>query len=144
MTTKAIKAWGTLLQIGDGEDVEGFTTIAEVKDISAPELTLDTEDVTSHDSPGGYEEHIGTILRTGNVSFAVNYVPTEATHDAETGLLADMAARVVRNFQLIWSDTGGTVWSFAALVTAVGPSAPVGGSLQAAITLKLTGQPTLA
>lgn len=144
MVTKAISSFGTLLQIGDGGTPESFTTIAEVLDISGPDLSLDTEEVTSHDSPGGWEEHIGTILRSGEVTFDVNYVPTEATHDASTGLIADMVARTVRNFKLVFPDAGSTTWSFSALVTGVKPAAPVEGSLKGSITLKVTGQPALA
>jgi predicted secreted protein len=142
--TQALAGFGTLLQIGNGATPETFTTIAEVRDISGPELSLDTVDVTSHDSAGGWEEHVATILRSGEVTFDVNYIPTETTHDAGTGLIADMVARELRNFQLVFPDVGATTWSFAAYVTGVSPAMPVAEDLLASITLKLTGQPTLA
>jgi len=142
--TDAIAAFGTYLKVGDGASPEVFTTIAEVLDIDGPELEQDTEEVTSHSSSGGWEEFIGTILRTGEVSFEVNYVPTGATHDASTGLLADMVAKTLRNFQLIWPDSGSTTWSFSALVTGFTPAAEVDGALRGEFTLKLSGQPTLA
>jgi len=142
--SNAISAFGTLLKIGDGGSPESFTTIAEVKDISGPSLSLDTEDVTSHASSGGWEEHIGTILRSGEVSFDINFIPTHATHDASTGLIADMKNRTVRNFQLVFPDASSTTWAFSALVTGFEPSEPVAGSLGASVTLKLTGEPTLA
>ncbi|MBW2084434.1 MAG: outer capsid protein Hoc [Deltaproteobacteria bacterium] len=142
--SNAISSFGTLLKIGDGaEPTENFTTIAEVLDITGPSLSLDTEDVTSHDSTGGWEEHIGTILRSGEVTFDINYIPTHGTHDASTGLVADMMNRTLRNFQLVFPDAGQTTWSFSALVTGMEPSAPVAGRLQSSITLKISGQPTL-
>lgn len=142
--TSAVSSFGTYLKIGNGGTPESFTTIAEVLDIEGPELELDTEEVTSHSSTGGWEEFVGTILRSGEVSFEVNYVPTHATHDASTGLIADMKARTLRNFQLIFPDGSSTTWSFAAYVTGMNPSAPVSGKLGAEITLKISGQPTLA
>lgn len=140
----ALSSFGTLLQIGDGGGPENFTTIAEVRDISGPGLSLSTEEVTAHDSPGGWEELVATILRSGQVGFGINYRPTHGTHDASTGLIADMKNRVARNFQLVFPDAGSTTWSFTAYVTGFSPAAPVAGALSAEITLKLTGQPTLA
>lgn len=142
--TLAIDAYGTLLQSGDGGAPEVFTTVAEVTDISGPSLALDPLDVTSHESPGAFREFVGGLLDGGEVTFTINYVPTGATHDATTGLLADMVARTVRNFQLIFPDVGATQWSFSALVTAFEPAEPVDDRLSAELTLKVTGQPTLA
>lgn len=142
--TDGISSFGTYLKIGDGATPEAFTTIAEVLDIAGPDLSLDTEDATSHDSTGGWEEVIGTILRSGEVTFDVNYNPAGATHDASTGLIADMVARTRRNFQLVFPDSGNTTWAFTALVTSFAPAAPVAGVLRASLTLKPTGQPTLA
>ncbi len=144
MTQQAISSFGTRLQMGDGASPENFTTIAEVKDISGPALALDTEEVTAHDSPGGWEEHIGTILRSGEVSFDINYIPTQATHNPSTGLIRDMVQRTLRNFRMIFPNAGNTTWSFSAFVTGVGPSAPVAGVLTASVTLRITGQPQLA
>jgi len=142
--TIAISSWGTLLQIGDGATPENFTTIAEVLDLNPPALAQDTEEVTSHDSPLGWAEHIGTILRGGEVTFDINYEPTEATHDAATGLIADMVARTVRNFHLVLPDVAATTWAFSALVKGFVPAAPVKGALRASVSMLVSGQPTLA
>jgi predicted secreted protein len=143
--TGAIASFGTLLQIGDGGTPENFTTIAEVRDISGPSLELDVEEVTSHDSPGGWEEVVGTILHGGEVEFDINFIPTETTHrDAAGGLLRDMKNRTLRNFKLVFPDPGNTTWRFAALVTNFEPEASVDGSLSASVTLRISGQPTLA
>ena len=140
----AISSFGTKLRIGDGATPENFVDIAEVLDITGPSLSLDTEDATSHGSTGGWEEVVGTILRSGDVTFDLNFIPTEGTHNHATGLLRDMANRTKRNFEYVFTDPVSTKWSFTALVTAFGPSAPVTGKLTASVTLKLTGQPTLA
>ena len=107
-------------------------------------MSLDTEDVTSHDSTNAWEEHVGTILRSGEVSLDIVYDPANATHkNAAGGLLALLAARASDEFTLVFSDTGSTTWTFDALVTGFEPSAPVDGALTASVTLKLTGEPTL-
>ncbi len=141
--TNALAAYGVLLKIGDGATSEAFTTIAEVRDISGPSLELETKDVTSHDS-GGWTEHIGTLLKGGEVSFDLNFIPTNATQGYSSGLIDDMVNRVKRNFQIIFPTTSPTTWAFAALVTAFEPSAAVADELKADVTLLISGQPTLA
>ena len=142
--TNAISSFGTLLKIGDGGATETFTTIAEVQDISGPSFSLDTAEVTSHSSAGGWKEYIGTLVDGGEVSFDINFLPTETTHGYSAGLLKDLVNKTVRNFQLVFPDASSTTWQFAALVTKFETSEPYGDKLSASVTLKLTGQPTLA
>jgi len=145
MTSSAVHALGTLLKIGDGATpTETFTTIAEVTDLGGPSLTLETIDVTSHSSTNGWREFIGGLLDGGEVSFTINYLPANATHDASTGVIADMKNRVVRNFTLVFPDSGTTTWTFSALVTGFEPGEPIDSQLTADVTLKVSGEPTLA
>ncbi len=134
--TDAIAAYGVLLKVGDGGTVETFTTIAEVRDIEGPELEAEMKEVTSHDS-GGWREFIPTLLGAGEVSFDLNFIPGDPTHDAQTGLVADMFSRTKRNYQLVWPDSEG--WQFAAYVSGFNPSAPVEDELAAEVALTVTG-----
>ncbi len=143
MTTGALAAYDVLLKIGNGATSETFTTIAEVRDIDGPELELEAKEVTSHDS-GGWREYIGTLLTGGEVSFDLNFIPTNATHSHTSGLINDMVDRTKRNFQLVFPTTSPTTWAFTALVTGFKPSAGVEDELLAEVTLQVTGQPTLA
>ena len=142
--TNALAGYGVLLKIGDGGGSETFTTIAEVRDIEGPELELEAKEVTSHDSPGGWREYIGTLLTGGEVSFDLNFIPTNATHSYSAGLIKDLVNRTKRNFKLVFPDGGSTTWTFAALVKGFKPSAAVEDELAAEATLQVTGQPTLA
>ena len=135
-----LSSFGTFLKIGDGgSPTETFATVVNVGDLDGPDMSLDTEDVTSHSSTDGWAEFVGTILSGGEVSFQVNYIPTEATHDMETGLQADMIARTKRNFQLVYPDASGNGYEFAALVTGFKPKARVKGVLRADVKLKISG-----
>ena len=142
--TNARSSFGSLLKIGDGGGSESFATISEVLDISGPGFSLNTADATSHDSTGGWNELIGTILQGGQVTFTLNWQPGHATHSYAAGLLGDMVARTLRNFQLVIPTASPTTWSFSALVTGFPPSLPVDGKQTVAVTLSLSGQPTLA
>jgi predicted secreted protein len=120
---------------------KGTTEIAQVASISGPGLALDTEDVTSHDSTDGWEEVVGTILRSGEVSLDLVFDPAEAT---QVALHTDMVSRDANTYSLVFPDTANTTWTFDALVTAFEPDAPHDGALTATATLKITGKPTLA
>ena len=139
--TQALSAFGTLLKIGDGASSETFTTIAEVTDIGGPELALEISEVTSHSSTNGWKEKIGALLDGGQVSFSINYIPTNSTHNNTNGLIADMVARTLRNFTLTFPQA--TVWSFSALVVGFSPTEPIDNGLTADVTLEISGQPTL-
>ena len=141
--TNAIAAFGTFLKIGDGGGTEVFTTIAEVRDIKGPKLTMETKEVTNQSSPGAFKDYIGTVLDGGDVTFDINYIPTETTHNATAGLLACLKNKTRRNFKLVFSDAGTTTWLFAAYVTSFDPTSAVAAELTASITLKIAGQPTL-
>jgi hypothetical protein len=137
--TDSVTSFGTFLKIGDGGTPETFATIVNVGDLDGPDLSLDTEDITNH-SGDGWSEFAGTILNGGEVSFQINYLPTEATHNLDTGLQADMLNRVKRNFQLVYPDPGGNGYKFAALVTGFKAKAPVKGVLRADVKLKISGK----
>ncbi len=134
-------AYGTQLYRGTSG---AGTPYVNIMSISGPGITLDTEDVTSHDSTSAWEEVVATILRSGEVSFEIAYDPATATHkNAGNGLLADLIARTATTFTLVFSDTATTEWAFSAFVTAFEPSMPVDGALTASVTLKPTGVVTL-
>lgn len=121
----------------------GSTAIAYVTNIGGPSLAADTEDVTSHDSTAAWEEHVVTILRSGEVSLDIAYDPAAATHKyASGGLLYDLASRASQTYSIVFPDT--TTWTFTAFVIGFEPTAPHDGALTATVNLKITGQPTLA
>lgn len=132
------KAFGTVLK-------RGITPIAQVDAISGPGLSLDTEDVTTHDSDDGWEEVVGTILRSGELTLDVLYDPSEDTHKHSSGgLLHDMTERNATTYTLEFPTSPMVAWTFTALVTGFDPDAPHSGALRASVTMKLTGKPTLA
>jgi hypothetical protein len=116
--------------------------IAAVKNISGPGLSVDTEDVTTHDSPAAFEEVVTTIIRSGTVSLDIEYDPAEATHSASAGGVIYR----LENLQYTWfrvTFPSSETWSFSGYVTGFNPSGPAAGALTATVTIKITGQPTL-
>jgi hypothetical protein len=130
-------AFGTLFK-------RGATAIGQVSNISGPGLKLDTQDVTTHDSSSGWEEVVGTILRSGEVKLDIVYDPNLATHkNAAGGLIADLISKTPQTYNLVFPSSPAATWSFSALVTGFEPGAPSDGALTASVTLKITGAPTL-
>lgn len=142
--SSGMSAFGTELEIGDGGTPEAFTTVAEASNFSGPDLSLDPLEITHHGSEAPWKEFVGGLLDGGQLSLDVNFIPTDHSHagDHADSILHTMTNRSVRNFKLTWPDA--TIWSFAALVIAFSPKAPVDGKLAASITLKIAERPTIA
>ncbi len=132
-------AYGTLLKMSDGAGTaEEFTTIAEVGDIDGPSMSVDTIDMTNHSSPGARKEFVMSLIDSGEISFPINFIPTDETHDAETGIQYVMNQRAMWNWQIVFPDASQV--QFTAGVTKFGVKAPVAGKLSADITLKISGE----
>ncbi len=131
---------GTVLKIGDGAVPEVFTAIAEVKDITGPGLTREFAEFTHQQSQSGYREYKPTFKNSGDVTFKCNFLPDDSTQGfATTGLLKDYETGTLRNFELVFPDTGTTKASFAAYVANIQPGAPISGPLELNVTLRVTG-----
>jgi hypothetical protein len=118
----------------------GGTTIAEVRDISGPVATADTDDVTNQSSTGFYKEKITTLLDGGDVTFDCNYVPGNASQIA---LLTALQNRGIETFTLTPPGGGGS-FAFEARVSKWGlDKAPVAKAATLAITLAVTGPITV-
>lgn len=136
--TSAISSFGTLMKIGDGATpTETFTTIAEVLDITGPQVALATTEVTSHDS-NGWREFIPTLKEGGEVTFDCNFF-AHTTQGFSGGLYNDLNNKTKRNFQTVFTTTPAKTAAYAAYVTSVKLAAPVDGALKGSITLKITG-----
>jgi len=119
------------------------TEIAGVTNISGPGLSLDTVDVTTHDTANYWEEVVATILRSGEISLDIVYDPADATHKyAAGGILHDLVARTSVAYKLIFPDA--VEWDFSCLVVGFEPTGPIEGALTATARFKITGDVTLA
>lgn len=137
----AFLAQGTQLQYADTSPVQN---IAEVRSIRGPTGRRELVDVTNHESQGGYREFINGLNDAGEITFDINYLPFDGTHDASTGLLADFDSGIRRAFNLVFPDSGATTWSFNGLVLGFEVSAAIDDALIASVTIKVTGAPTFA
>ena len=120
---------------------EVFTTVAEVTGLGGPSEALELIDATHMESPSGYREYIPSLKDSGEISVDLNFLPADTN---QGGLRDDLVARELRNWQLVWTDTGGTTYAFSGYVTAVEPKASIDDKLSASATIKVTGPITVS
>jgi hypothetical protein len=134
-----VSAFGTTLKIGG----TAGTAVVGVTSIEGPGWSVDTLDVTSHDSASAYREVAASFIDAGEVTLRLNYDPATATHkNTAGGLLNLLTTRAASPFAIGFPTTPASGFTFTALVTAFAPSAPFDGKLEANATLKITGAVT--
>lgn len=141
MTTAALDAQGTLLQIGDGAGSELFTTIAGVTSISPFQGSAAERDVTDL-SATDYRQFKKGLRDLGTSSFTVQWMPDNAQHAL---LWTGQADRAARNFKLSLTDSTTTTYAFSAYVQTVQLGGiDVDGTVTATVSLRHTGAITLS
>lgn len=144
--SNAIPGPGFLIQYADATGGAGhYTTIAEAKEIKALPLSTDIQDVTNQSSPGGYEEVVPTIRRSGETTFDVNFNPVDPTHDNITGMQYLLNSKIKRGYQMLIPlpySGAANVPQWTGYVTGFDIAAPVAGVFTASVKIKVTGQPT--
>ncbi len=126
-------AFGTVLTVG--------TAVAELTSISGPSISMDTIDVSSHDSADRAREFVAGMIDGGEVSVEGNLTSANSA----AALLALMAAGTVTvGATIAFPDPPNLTWTFDCLVTAVSTDAPYEGKISFSATLKISGLPGLA
>jgi len=133
--TQANSAFGTSITIDSA-------AIAELTNIGGVDISMDTIDVTNHDSSDAYREFIGGLIDAGEVPIEGNFYPGDA---GQVALLTALNARTASAFVITFPASVGATWTFNALVTGfMAAEAPVDGVLPFSATLKISGKPALA
>ncbi len=128
--TTALDTFGTALTLNG-------VPITQAQDIGGPEISRDTEDITSHSSTEQWEEMMPTIKRSGSLTFPLVYIPGNAVHEA---LYTALDSGTLDAYTLRAPDNSG--WDFNGLVTSLGEVYPVAGHLARQVSIKLSGKPT--
>ena len=91
---------GLAVKRGDGGGPEAFTVIEEVTGLGGFGSTNPLIDVTSHDSTA--REYIAGLADGSELSIECNRIHTAA--NVQDDLIADVIAKVTRNFQITLTD----------------------------------------
>ena len=129
-----------------GYDTAGgtsYTTIGHVKDVTGPNISRGTIDITDHDSTDGFREFFGGLVDGGEVTFQIGLDHEAAAH---SGLWASFSSstEVPWAWLITFNVFSGTyTWAFDGFLTALSPGAPMEGQNVWDLTVKVTGKPTL-
>lgn len=130
-------AFGAKLLLGDGAEPEVFTEIPGVGNFGAPLPQVETEDVTSHDSPGRWREFIQTVRDGGTISVPLQFDFEDTTHQTLIEASGEFGSK---RFQ-VEAPTAETIAEFEAYVGVDGTSMfGVTASQQVTLNLRATGE----
>lgn len=97
---------GTTLELGDGESPEGFAIVANVVSIEGGGFTLELVDATHLASPNQLREWLPSLRTAEAWNMTIQYAPTDATHNASTGLRSKLDNRSFTTMRIDMSGTG--------------------------------------
>lgn len=120
-----------------------FTTVAEIVDSGGPSFEQATHDAPSQGT--SWMKKVAGLVTAGELTFDVNLIPKNATHDSATGLLSLLGLQYTTAWALIYNDAGaGTAsqWVLDAYLTGFTQDTPVDGILAASVTLTINDEPT--
>jgi hypothetical protein len=141
--TQAVAGHGaTIAMEQDPVSLPGqFTTIAELNgDIAFPELSRGETEVTPHQD--NMDSWVLGVPRRGPLTFGVNWIFDDATHDHLTGLLKAFIENQTRGFRV--RGPGGTEntdeWIMSGKIQAVTQTSPVReGARTSDVTVRMSG-----
>jgi hypothetical protein len=115
-----------------------YTDLAEVVDISPPELSRDSVQFTHMKSPDGHHEFKPGLSDAGEVTITYNLIPGEADDD----VIADhLASRSVDDWRITFPNEAKL--AFRGFATNHGRATPMGDKMTGSATFKVTGKPVL-
>lgn len=103
-----------------------FTEMAEVYDVTFPGITLDETETTPHRATID-EWIVSPVIKRGPVTFTVNNLPEDPTHDHLTGMIAMAADHKKRGCKVVGAGSTGPnnrVWLGSGFIKAFNQKTP--------------------
>lgn len=106
--TIATSGFGTLLQLSDGASPAVFTSLAEISNLTGPNLSRNWIDATHMESADTAKEFIAGLIDIGEVTCDCNFLPGNATQRDKTTKLIAAASSATATYRVVWPDFGAT------------------------------------
>lgn len=135
---------GTVLQLLSSTTAGApWTSVAEVLDITAGDLTRERIDVTHLGTTSATRSYIGSFIELGEATFSVNLNIANATHSgAADGLAGLFVAGTTRSWRILPEGNTSQANQFSAYVARFTPGYSVGSQQIAECALQLTTLPS--
>ena len=138
MSSSALDSQGMLIKWQNtGASPIVYTTIPEVSEISGPGGQAAEIDVT--DLSSSAKEFRMGLQDEGQITLSLNYIPTNTVHK---GLRTDRSNQSLRSFQILFTDSPNTTWTFSAYVLGLEISNSVDDVTKGSVTLRVSGSIT--
>ena len=136
--TTAINGHGATLSSCADTNFASVTTFGQITNISGPNLTRDSIDVSNMGSTEGWKEHIKGMLDGGEITADVIYDGTTFASAMYAQFTNPTAYwRVTMNDHTTAASRSNI--TCAGFVTSLGHTIPVGDKVSQSVTIKLTG-----
>lgn len=139
---EGISAHGTKIARAKSATPTIFEQVGEVLDITLPEMSRNSIDVTTHDDD--IDGYVQGVLRRGELRFRINFVASGdvgETHNHVTGLYKSLIDHAKDGWSVTFPD--GDVWVFSGGISNMGKVAPVDGALQCDVSIRPSGRMTI-
>lgn len=136
MSDAALIGRGTIIRVGDGASPEVFTAISE--SFSARITGAGSGEIEVTDFASTSRNFKLQLKDEGSLEFDIHYIPTDTQH---TQLRSDSNDGTGRNYQLVFTDSPQTIWTFAARVARFEPATDFDSAADCAVSLRITGTP---
>jgi len=132
--SNAVSAFGTFL-------IWNYRKVLELTNISGPSESMDTIEVTSHDSSDSFKEFLNGPLSGGEITLEGNFASGDS--GGQISFHTDLQAGTKRNCFLVMPMAVGDSLSFEAYAKGFALAYPYDSSLGVSGSLIVTGKPTL-
>src|SRR5678810_550549 len=130
---------GTILGVQLTPPANTFTDIAECGDVTPPELSRnDFDGSTQNENIDSWV--VSGLLRRGEFSQQINWIPDNATHDHLTGVYKLMIANTMTGWRIRFTQvTPELVWIMSGKIKSLKPVAPNDGKLTSDMVVRMSG-----
>lgn len=116
-----------------------YEAVPQVVVVGFGSVTTDYDDITNHDSTGGYKEQMALLKDPGEIACELIFNPDDTMHQT---LFADNAAGALRSWRVRLPNTSASETDFDAFVTGLNAPAEVTRAMRLSFTLRRSGAPT--
>lgn len=135
MSGSALQTQGTILKISDETSSPWtYNAINNVEGFSGPGGSATVIDVSDLNST--FREKIMGLPDEGQFSFTIQYIPADTQHAL---LRSQRAARALTYFQIDFTDSPTTTWTFSGYVLEFAVNGDIDSKVMADITVEITG-----
>ena len=138
MSYLALSSHGTVVARAPAATSLTFTDIAELGDITLPELSRNEFESTTQEVD--IDSYVQGVLRRTPVTFPLNFIPSNATHDHLTGLFKALKDNTLDGYRFTIPLATPWIMICSGQVNKIAPKTPMDGKLAADVTLRLSSK----